>query len=70
MVTLTLTYFLRAEVFEKEREQTKMGIVRNKEKHCGWDSFFSMVHLVLVIYEMIHQISGKRKYNAMDNHKK
>jgi hypothetical protein len=70
MVTLTLTYFLHAEVFEKEREQTKMGIVRNKEKHCGWDSFFSMVHLVLVIYEMIHQISGKRKYNAMDNHKK
>jgi hypothetical protein len=61
MVTPTLTYYLHVEVFEKECRTNKKGIVRNKEKQYGWDSLFSKVHLVPVIYEMIHQIGGKWK---------
>ncbi|KAL5655595.1 hypothetical protein ACJX0J_034914, partial [Zea mays] len=38
--------------FKRNVEQTKKGIY-------GWDSLFSKVHLVPVIYEMIHQICGK-----------
>jgi hypothetical protein len=43
---------------ERKVERSKKVIVRNKKKQCGWDSFFSKVHLVLVIYAMTHQTSG------------